>query len=93
MILIGRGLDLKARVDVLSGQLPVQFSRCDGFKEVRRAEGCRKSEADKEKRARNRRRKANRKAGKTIGRADVNLQNRKAWTSNKADRPISLNVR
>ena len=29
MILIGRGLDLKARVDVLSGHLPVQFSRCD----------------------------------------------------------------
>ena len=32
MILIGRGLDLKARVDVLSGHLPVQFSRCDRFK-------------------------------------------------------------
>ena len=32
MILIGRGLDLKARVEVLSGQLPVQFSRCDGFR-------------------------------------------------------------
>ena len=29
MILIGRGLDLIARVDVLSGHLPVQFSRCD----------------------------------------------------------------
>ena len=29
MILIGRGLDLKAGVDVLSGHLPVRFSRCD----------------------------------------------------------------
>ena len=29
MILIGRGLDLRARVNVLSGHLPVQFSRCD----------------------------------------------------------------
>ena len=32
MILIGRGLDLIASVDVLSGQLPVRFSRCDRFK-------------------------------------------------------------
>ena len=32
MILIGRGLDLRAGVDVLSGQLPVRFSRCDRFK-------------------------------------------------------------
>ena len=44
MILIGRGLDLKARVDVLSGQLPVQFSRCVGLKEVRRAKSVRLSE-------------------------------------------------